>query len=238
MAEYGRYCPVSIATEILADRWTPLIVRELVLGNTRFNDIARGLPGISRTLLVNRLRHLERRGILDTWPSPAGHGREYHLTAAGRDLERVIEVLGTWAIDWFFDEVRPEEVDAVTLVWWMHRRVDPSALPPHRVVVRFHFTGEQPQSLWMLLDRGEPSVCLTSPGFDDDVVVVTTIPTLSDVFHGRRSWTAAVAAEDIEVCGQPRLAAALPRWFVWSPFAEATRARLSRVATGVPASGH
>jgi DNA-binding HxlR family transcriptional regulator len=83
MPDYGRYCPVAMSSEVLADRWTPLIVRELLLGNTRFNDIARGLPGVSRTLLAQRLRHLERRGVLETWPSPTGRGSEYHLTPAG-----------------------------------------------------------------------------------------------------------------------------------------------------------
>jgi DNA-binding HxlR family transcriptional regulator len=231
MAEYGRFCPVSIASEIVADRWTPLILRELVLGNTRFNDIARGLPGISRSLLVQRLRHLERRGILDTWPAPTGRGSEYHLTPAGRDLEPVLELLGTWAVEWYFDEFRPEEVDPVTLTWWMHRRLDTATLPPTRVVIRFHYTAPEEQSIWMVLDRGEPSVCLSPPGFDDDVVVVTTTPTLSEVFNGKRSWSRAVAEQEIELQGPPRLVDALPRWFLWSPFAEATRARVRRAAS-------
>jgi DNA-binding HxlR family transcriptional regulator len=231
MTEYGRFCPVSIATEILGDRWTPLIVRELVLGNFRFNDIARGLPGISRSLLVSRLRHLERHGVIELWPSPAGRGNEYHLTPAGRDLERVIEVLGTWAVEWYFDDIRPDDVDPVTLTWWMHRRVDVARLPPHRVVIRFQYTAPDPRAIWMLMDRGEPSVCLTPPGFDDDVVVVTTTPALAAVFHGRRSWSGAVAAADIEVQGQPRLTAAMPRWFTWSPFAGATEDRMGRMAS-------
>ena len=86
MPDYGHFCPVALGSEVLADRWTPLILRELVLGNTRFNDITRGLPGISRSLLVQRLRHLERRGVVETWPSSTGRGNEYHLTPAGRDL--------------------------------------------------------------------------------------------------------------------------------------------------------
>ena len=99
MPDYGRFCPVALATDVLADRWTPMIVRELVLGNTRFNDIARGLPGISRTLLSQRLRHLEKKGVVERWPIPGGQGSEYHLTPAGKDLERVIDALGRWAID-------------------------------------------------------------------------------------------------------------------------------------------
>src|SRR3954451_3737192 len=98
MSDYNRYCPISMGSDVIADRWTPLIVRELVLGNTRFNDIARGLPGISRSLLVRRLDHLERAGVIERWPSPSGKGSEYLLTSAGRDLERVLVTLGRWSV--------------------------------------------------------------------------------------------------------------------------------------------
>src|SRR5690606_3089197 len=121
MADYGRYCPISLGSEVVADRWTPLILRELFLGNTRFNDIARGLPGISRSLLVQRLRHLERMGVVELWPSRAGRGNEYHLTPAGQGLEPVIDALGHWAVEWMFEELDPTDVDAVNLLWWMHR---------------------------------------------------------------------------------------------------------------------
>jgi DNA-binding HxlR family transcriptional regulator len=110
MPDYGTYCPVAMASEVVADRWNPLIIRELVLGNTRFNDIARAMPGISRSLLVQRLRHMEKKGVLETWPSATGHGSEYHLTPAGRDLERVLDSLARWAIEWLFDDLRPHDV--------------------------------------------------------------------------------------------------------------------------------
>ena len=124
MPDYGNYCPIAIATDVIADRWTPLILRELVLGNTRFNDIARGLPGISRSLLVQRLKHLERKGVIETWPLPNGRGSEYHLTPAGKDLEPVLIVMGRWSVAWMYSNLDCTDVDAVTLMWWMHRRVD------------------------------------------------------------------------------------------------------------------
>jgi DNA-binding HxlR family transcriptional regulator len=226
--DYGRFCPVSLASEVLADRWTPLIVRELVLGNTRFNDIARGLPGISRSLLVQRLRHLERRGVLTTWPSPTGRGSEYHLTPAGRDLFPVIDALGRWAIEWLFDELDPHEVDPITLTWWMHRRVDVEALPPGRVVIEFDYTAPTRQSIWMVLDRGEASVCIQHPGFDTDVLVRTTTPAMAEVFQGYDTWARAVSRDVISVTGPPALVRAFPRWFLWSPFADPTRARAAR----------
>jgi DNA-binding HxlR family transcriptional regulator len=228
--DYGRFCPVSLSSEVLADRWTPLIVRELILGNTRFNDIARGLPGISRSLLVQRLRHLERKGVVELWPSPTGRGNEYHLTPAGKDLEPVIEALGRWAIEWLFDDLRPHDVDPVMLTWWMHRRLCEEALPPGRVVIQFDHTAPARQAIWLVLDRGEASVCVQHPGFDADLVVTTTTPALAEVFQGYDTWARAVSTGAVRVDGPPALVKALPRWFQWSPFADATRARAARAA--------
>jgi len=231
MPEYGDFCPVQMAAEVVADRWTPLIIRELVLGNTRFNDIARAMPGISRSLLVQRLRHLERKGVLDTWPSPTGRGHEYHLTPAGRDLERVIDSLGRWAIEWLFEELRPHDVPPTTLMWWMHRRVDRSRFPPQRTVVEFRHTAPSPETIWLVLDRGEVSVCMQHPGFEVDVVVTATTPVLADVFQGYCPWREAVDDGRIEVAGPPRLTSALPGWFLWSPWADVTRERAERART-------
>ena len=189
--EHGRlrrYCPVAMASEVMADRWTPLIVRELVLGNTRFNDIARALPGISRSLLVQRLRHLERNGVLETWPSPTGHGSEYYLTPAGRDLERVIDSLGRWAIEWLFDDMEPHEVEPTTLMWWMHRRVDPDLFPPRRVVIEWRHTAPAPETIWFVLEHGAVSVCTQHPGFEVDLVVTMATADLADVFQGYCRW--------------------------------------------------
>src|SRR5262245_29897884 len=135
MRDYGQYCRVVQGSEILGDRWTPLILREMaVIGSTRFNDIERGLPGISRTLLAQRLRHLERKGILQMLPATTGRGYEYHLTPAGRDIEGVLSAMGEWAVRWLYTEPQPPDVDPTTLMWWLHRRVDIERLPDRRVV--------------------------------------------------------------------------------------------------------
>ncbi|MET0490277.1 MAG: helix-turn-helix domain-containing protein, partial [Acidimicrobiales bacterium] len=133
MRDYGQYCPVALGSEVLADRWTPLILREMVLGSTRFNDIERGLPGISRSLLVQRLRHLERKEVLERRPAAGGRGSEYHLTEAGEDLGGVIMSLGEWAVRWKLAEPELEEVDPRVLTWWMHLRMDEERLPDRRV---------------------------------------------------------------------------------------------------------
>lgn len=232
MTEYDKYCPVSMASEVLADRWTPLIIRELVMGSTRFNDITRGLPGISRSLLVQRLGHLERKGVLERWPSPGGRGFEYHLTPAGKDLEGVMMALGRWSVEWLYQELDPHDVDAVTLMWWLHRRVDAEALPPGRAVVRFDHTAPERQQIWLVVDRGAASVCMQHPGFESDAVVTCTTPALADVFSGRDTWRRAVGDGAIVVDGPPRLTKALPRWFLWSPFAPDMQTAVRRRAAG------
>ena len=208
---------MSLATEVLADRWTPMIVRELVLGNTRFNDIARGLPGISRSLLTQRLRHLEKRGVVERWPAAGGRASEYHLTPAGKDLERVIDALGRWAIEWLFDDLYPHEVDphhADVVDAPAHR---PDGFPEGRVVLEFAFTAPDPKTVWLVLERGEVSVCHQHPGFDTDVLLRATTAAYSDVFNGAADLGGVGASGAIEVVGPTRLVRALPTWFLWSP---------------------
>ena len=231
MPDYGRYCPVSMGSEVLADRWTPLVVRELLLGNTRFNDIARCLPGISRSLLVQRLRHLERCGVLETAPSPTGRGSEYHLTPAGKDLMEVIVSLGRWAVTWRHDELEMDDVGAVQLMWWMHRLVVRDALPPGRVVVQFDHTAPVRQSIWLVLDRGEASVCMQHPGFEPDVILTMPTPELAAVFAGATTWREAMGSERIVASGPSALLRALPRWFGSSVWADDLRRQVKLTGT-------
>ncbi len=122
MHPYGQYCPVARAAELLADRWTVLIVRELLADVTHFNELERGLPHISRSLLAERLRRLECAGVLERRAAPRGKPTEYRLTSAGRELQRVIDDLGEWGARWAFGDPRPNELDPVILLWWMRRQ--------------------------------------------------------------------------------------------------------------------
>lgn len=189
----------------------------------------RGVPGISRSLLVRRLRHLAASGVIDRVPSPAGGGGEYHLTAAGRDLESVLMALGRWSLTWLYQELRPRGLDAQTLMWWMHRRVDVQALPAGRVIVEFDHTEPVRTTFWLVMSRQDVSVCTHYPGDDPDVVVRCPTPALSGVFSGVDDWADQVASGVIEVSGPPRLTRALPRWFLWSPFAPQGRAAATTV---------
>ena len=225
--DYNQYCPIALGSEVLAERWVPLIVRELVLGGRRFNEIDRGLPGISRSLLKQRLDHLERKGVVERVELTHGRGHEYRLTPAGQDLEKVIMAVGEWAVRWMFSEPEPRNVDPVTLTWWMSRRLDTDAMPTDRTVVQFDYSGVDPTRIWIVLERGVSSVCTEPPGFDTDVIVSTDPVALMRVFSGITTYADAVRAGTITLSGPPRLTRSLPTWFAWSPFADATRERLA-----------
>src|SRR5262245_6498409 len=141
MHHYGQYCPVARAAEILADRWTVLIVRELLADVAHFNELERGLPHMSRSLLVERLRRLEQVGVVERRTVKQGKWSEYRLTPAGQDLQRLVDVLGEWGARWAFGDPRPSELDPIVLLWWMRRRVCFDRIPRRRVVMQFEFLG-------------------------------------------------------------------------------------------------
>jgi DNA-binding HxlR family transcriptional regulator len=223
--KYNQYCPVARTTEILGERWTLLIVRELILGSHRFNEIERGLPGISRSLLSSRLRHLEDAGIVERLPGAHSKVAEYHLTAAGRDLKKVIEALGAWGVLWAFGEPRPEELDAGLLIWKIHQRINRELLPERRTVVEFDFSGPRARRVWLLLERREVSVCVTPPGFDSDVVVRSDLAFFYGLWLGRIGYDAAIRCGSLVVEGHPALVRQLPQWLMWSPMAGFVRER-------------
>jgi DNA-binding HxlR family transcriptional regulator len=223
MQKYKQYCPVARASEILADRWTPLIVRELILGSHRFNEIERGLPGISRSLLASRLRDLEDAGVVERLPRARSKVAAYHLSEGGRDLKAVIEALGTWGVRWAFGEPRPEELDAGLLVWKIHQRINRELLPERRTVVEFDFSGPHGRRVWLLLEPREVSVCVTPPGFDSDLFVRADLAFFYRVWLGHIEYDAAVRCGGVIVEGIPVLARQLPRWLMWSPMARFVR---------------
>lgn len=225
MHEYGQYCPVARASEILADRWTPLIVRELLAGICHFNALDRGLPGISRALLAERLRRLERTGVVVRDSGSGGHQTAYHLTPAGLELQQVIDAVGDWGARWAFGDPRPHELDPVVLLWWMRRRVHLDRLPDRRIVIQFDFRGgTRPGSYWLVLTRADVSVCLQHPRFEIDVRVTADLATFYRVWLGRSPMAEAVREGRVRVDGLAGLVRAFPRWFAWSPMADAVRA--------------
>jgi DNA-binding HxlR family transcriptional regulator len=222
MRSYAQYCPVAKSTEILGDRWTLLIVREMLGGASGFNELHRGLPGISRSVLTDRMRALERAEVIERRTGPKGRTLEYRLTPAGRDLEPVVQAIGEWGATWSFTDPRPEELDPDLLIVWMARHVDREALPLDRTVVQFDFRSPK-KRYWMVLEPSEVSVCLQHPGFDVDLEVSVDTATLYRVYLGRLELGGAMKARKLAISGPRALQRGFIRWFTWSAFATASR---------------
>lgn len=223
MNKYGQYCPVAMATEILGDRWTLLIIRDLISGMRHFNDLERGLPGISRGLLSERLRRLEQVGVLEKYSHGRGRKTEYRLTAAGMDLSGVIQSLTIWGAKWAFGEPTEEQLDPILLMWWMRNRVCKDQLAQERVVIQFDFIHKKKETYWLVLTRDDVSVCLTYPGFETDILITTDLSVFFQLWLGRISYREAIDRYDMRVDGIPELTRAFPKWFAWSLAAPAVR---------------
>jgi DNA-binding HxlR family transcriptional regulator len=231
MSSYGQYCPLAKGAEVFAERWTPLILRELLRGNTSFNEIHRGVPRMSRTLLSNRLRRLEACGVLE--PRDGQHGHEYHLTLAGRELGPVVTQLGTWAQRWFRSKFVEHELDAGVLMWDMRCTLDPKALPGTHTCVQFVFI-DVPQSTrnwWLVNDGGELDLCPVDPGVEVGLVVQTTLDTMTRIWMGDAPLASAIRSGRLKVLGSPGLTRQFERWLCLSPYACVPE------ASGAPAVG-
>jgi DNA-binding HxlR family transcriptional regulator len=223
---YGQYCPVARAAEIFADRWTVLIVRELLADVSHFNELERGLPRMSRTLLGERLRRLEQAGVVERRVASRGKRIEYRLTPAGRELQRVVDVFGEWGARWAFGDPRPNELDPIVLLWWMRRRVCVEALGKRRVVIEFNF-GRPKGTYWLLIEPADVSVCIRHPGFEVDVIVSAEILAFYRVWLGRVSLSEALRKGQVQLNGTPADIRSFPCWFTWSPMADTVRAALA-----------
>jgi DNA-binding HxlR family transcriptional regulator len=222
MRSYAQYCPIAKGSEILGDRWTLLIVREMLSGASGFNELQRGLPGISRSVLTDRLRALERAEIVERRTGPRGRTLAYRLTPAGRDLEPVVQAIGEWGVTWAFTDPRAEELDPDLLIVWMARHVNREQLPAERTVIQFDFRNPA-KRYWMVLEPSDVSVCLQHPGFDVDLEVRVDTATLYRIYLGRAELGAAMRARKLAMSGPRALQRAFGRWFAWSAFAPASR---------------
>jgi DNA-binding HxlR family transcriptional regulator len=209
-----------MASEVLTERWTPLVIRELLCGSTRFNDLRRGVPLMSPSLLSKRLKTLERVGVIER-RTTGGQAVEYVLTPAGEELRPIIESMGVWGQRWARGDVGARQMDASLLMWDIHRNIVIDALPPERVVVFFHLRGsiDKKSRFWLVLQNGAADVCLADPGYDVDVAVTGDVHTMADYWMGHIEFSDAVRSGDLEVTGPRRLARALPTWFGRSLFA-------------------
>ena len=227
MSGYGQFCPVAVACEVFAQRWTPLILREIFAGSRHFNQIQRGLPQISRTLLTTRLRQLEDAGVLTTVPATSGGGHEYQLTDAGHEFRPVIEGLGAWGQRWTV-RVDMDNLDAGFLMWNLQRRIAVDQLPSQRVIVEFRFRGLPERHrgahiFWLVLARPEIELCLKDPGADVDLLVDADLGSFAQFWLGDRSLNEIVRDESVHLVGRREWVRAFPSWLLRSHFSAVPR---------------
>ncbi len=213
---YGQYCPIALGAEVFAERWTPIIVRNLMVGCERFGEVLEGAPGLPRSVLTQRLRRLERDGVVER--TGAGRDVRYRLTDSGRELAEVVLALGVWGARW--REAAPEHWDPYLILWTLSRLIDPDSLPRRRIVVRFDLTEPvTPNRYWIVASERGTEVCVTSPGFDEDGVVVTDVGWLYRWHCGKVALAAAQRAGGMVVTGPRWLVRTLSAWGTLSPFA-------------------
>jgi len=226
MAEgsYNQFCPVAMAAEILCTRWTIFVLRELVAGSTRFNEIRRGVPRMSPTLLSKRLKDLEAAGVVTRSQIPGDPDvHEYTLTTAGNDLAQVVEAVGAWGQKWVTTQSSLEKLDSNLLMWDIRRGINPTPMPLRRSTIQVIFSDlqEARRNWWLLVQPGEEvDLCSVDPGFDVDLYLVTDLRTMTEIWMGYMTVAQAKANDKLVVTGSRQLEGNLASWFSLSPFAK------------------
>ena len=218
---YGQFCPVAMASEIFCTRWTSLILREMLCGTTRFNDLRRGVPRMSPSLLSKRLGEMRDAGIVEE--VPVRNGSEYRLTAAGEDLRPIVMALGFWGQRWVESKLSLKNLDPALLMWDMRRHIDPTPLPKKRSTILFHFpdVDKTRQSYWLVIEPdGEVDLCNSDPGFEVDLYVTGPLRSMTAVWMGVTTVRKEVDAMELNVQGDQAIANAMQEWLGLSPFAK------------------
>jgi DNA-binding HxlR family transcriptional regulator len=221
-SHYGQFCPVAKAMELLDERWTLLVVRELMMGSRHFNALRRGVPRMSPALLSKRLQTLVRAGVVERWED--GNRVSYRLSESGRELEPIVEALGKWGIRWI-PELGDEDLDPHLLLWDVHRNIDTEAVPDGRTVIGFVFPDvPAADRCWWIVVTGEGvDVCDSDPGYPVRVTVESTLRMLTRVWRGDLTWAAALRSGDLVLRGEEQARRALPRWLKLSSLAPTPR---------------
>ena len=214
MIDYGQFCPVAKATELIGERWTLLILRELVLGTHRFSDFQRALSRISPSLLTKRLKDLEKAGIIVKKSQQGRRGYQYYLTPAGRQLSPIIEHLAVWGMRWARGQLTDKELDVEFLMWEIQRRLDTEALPDGETVLCFIFEElSQFKSWWVVVRDNYVDLCTENPGKDVDLYISSTVRTMVEIWEGTLELKLALIKRLIKTNGVQQLAKTLPDWF-------------------------
>ena len=219
---YGQFCPVAMAAEIVCSRWTALVLRELLCGTTKFDDLRRGVPLMSPSLLSKRLKELEAAGVIATVPTGQAGAVEYRLTEAGEDLRPVVMSLGFWGQRWVDSSLSLKNLDPSLLMWDMRRNLDPKPLPPRRCTINFLYPelASAKRSWWLVIDGGQVDLCSVNPGFEVDLYVRSSLRSMTAVWMGMSTVAKEMDAGQIELIGDKGLAQSMQRWLGLSPFAK------------------
>ncbi len=229
---YGQFCPIAKATEILGERWTILILRELLMGGRRFSDLQRGLGDISPALLTSRLKSLEEQGLVARRRISGQRGHEYFPTPAAQAFLPVILSIGEWGLSWARHLVVEDDFDVDFLMYYLERSIDPAQLPGDQTVIRFQFTDLTEQRNWWLLVEGDDvQICINPPARDVDVYFTTTVRTMHDVWMGDRTYREAEKSDDLVIEGEPALTRYVSRWLRPSAFVAADRKPIPQFAS-------
>ncbi|MCL4697982.1 MAG: helix-turn-helix transcriptional regulator [Burkholderiaceae bacterium] len=222
MIDYGQFCTVARGAEVIGERWTPLVVREMLCGSTRFNDIHRGVPRMSTSLLAQRLRKLEEVGVVKRVTATPGAPAEYHLTGAGEELRPIVMALGHWGARWIGSRLRRGQLDVGFLMWDIRRFVQLDAVPRRRrIVVQFRFPDarDAERCWWLVIDDGSVDLCRDDPGEELTLVVESSVLALTEIWTGDRDAAATVQAREVRITGAARDARDFWRWLGRSAFA-------------------
>ena len=221
-SSYRQFCPVAKAMELLDERWTLLIIRELIGGGQGFNDLRRGVPRMSPTLLSRRLHRLTMAGIV--YRPDEGADARYALTPAGRELRPIVESIGAWGIRWV-GELGDEDLDPKLLLWDMHRSIDRTKIPVGRSVVAFTFSDVAPsiRDWWLVITAESADVCDVDPGFPISATVTRSLRCTTEIWRGDITWADGLRSGTLRVEGAQAVRRALPRWFTLSSFAAVPR---------------
>jgi DNA-binding HxlR family transcriptional regulator len=228
-SSYGQFCPVSMAAEVVCPRWTVLVVRELLCGSTRFNDLRRGVPRMSPALLSKRLKELEQAGVIRAVPTGTPGVNDYRLTEAGEELRPLVMGMGEWGQRWVESKVTLRNLDPTLLMWDMRRWIDPSPFPPGRTTIQFEYpeVEERRRSYWLVVENGEVDLCYQDPGHEVDLWVRSPLRVLTAIWMGYSRIDAELASGALEVEGSRALARAMPAWLGLSPFAKVPRPQVA-----------
>jgi DNA-binding HxlR family transcriptional regulator len=212
MKSYGQFCPLAQAAQLLCERWTLIVVRELVAGSTRFSDIQRGVPLMSPTLLSARLKHLVKSGVVESNNENGQHS--YQLTQSGRELQPLVELLGTWGHRWVQSDLKEEDLDASLLMWDMRRSVNADIFPKHRVVVEFEYPDAASGAghWWLIAEQGEVDLCLKDPGYEVTILVRCSVKVMTSIWICASTLNDEVKKHQIELLGEPALVNKFQDW--------------------------